>query len=154
MMTSPALRPEPTPLEATYLLPIRRTAAPAGAELTAYLGWVASRLRLVIVDGSPPEIFAAHAAMWSGIAQHLPVGADMALRNGKVRGVLTGLQHVTHERLIVADDDVRYDEVALTAVLRALNGAHVVRPQNYFAPVAVACALGLGRILLNRAHGR
>ena len=38
---------------------------------------------------------------------------------GKVGGVLTGLRLASHARVIVADDDVRYDEATLRRWLGA-----------------------------------
>jgi hypothetical protein len=144
----------PRPPSGTYLLPIKRTAGPAEDELTTYLAWIAARMPLVVVDGSPPAVFAVHAAAWGHFARHVPVAPDLAaVPNGKVAGVLTGLRLAEGEAVIVADDDVRYDDASLAAVLRALDGADVVRPQNYFAPHPWHAVWDTGRILLNRATG-
>lgn len=138
---------------ATYLLPIRRVEAPADAELAAYLAWLSTRIDVLVVDGSPAPVFAAHAAAWHGLARHVPVADDLRVPNGKVAGVLTGLRLAAHEKLIIADDDVRYDDASLAEVLAALDGADVVRPQNYFAPTPWHALWDTGRILLNRALG-
>jgi len=136
---------------ATYLLPIRRDTTPASAELTAYLRWVATVMPVVIIDGSPPDVFSVHAEAWRDFALHAPVDADLVAPNGKVAGVLTGLRHTRHEAVVIADDDVRYDEASLVAVVRALETAHVVRPQNYFDPLPWHAIWDTGRILLNRS---
>ena len=106
---------------------------------------------VVIVDGSPPDIFAVHAAAWGDVARHLPVDDDIRVTNGKVAGVLTGLRRAGDEAVVIADDDVRYDADSLAAVVQALESAHVVRPQNYFAPLPWHALWDTGRILLNRA---
>ena len=54
---------------------------------------------------------------------------------------------------MIADDDVRYDEAALTAVHRLLGRADLVRPQNYFDPLPWHAWWDTGRTLLNRALG-
>jgi hypothetical protein len=72
---------------------------------------------------------------------------------GKVGGVLTGVWLASHERLIVADDDVRYDDASLAQVLDALARADVVRPQNYFDPLPWHARWDTGRTLLNRISG-
>lgn len=108
---------------------------------------------VLVIDGSPPDVFAAHAAHWRSFAVHLPPDADIAVSNGKVRGVLTGLRYAMREKLIIADDDVRYDETALKRVDALLEEAHVVRPQNYFEPMPWHTLWDTGRTLLNRVTG-
>jgi hypothetical protein len=56
-------------------------------------------------------------------------------------------------KVVIADDDVRYDETSLTSILEALNNAHVVRPQNYFYPAPWHAILDSARSLINRAIG-
>jgi hypothetical protein len=73
--------------------------------------------------------------------------------NGKVAGVLTGLRLTAHERVVIADDDVRYSAAALAAVSAALDSADVVRPQNYFDPLPWHARLDSARSLINRMTG-
>ncbi|MBV9772433.1 MAG: glycosyltransferase family 2 protein [Gemmatimonadetes bacterium] len=135
----------------SYVLPLRSSAPQLDAEFTGYLRRIAERAELLVVDGSPPEVFAAHRAAWGSFARHLPVDPELATPNGKVGGVLTGVRHASHERVVIADDDVRYDPASLAAVAAALDHAEVVRPQNYFAPLPWHALWDTGRILLNRA---
>jgi hypothetical protein len=137
----------------TYVLPIKASTPQSDGELTAYLRWLASHAEVIVVDGSEPEVFAAHAAAWSGVARHVAPAADLATPMGKVGGVLTGVRLASHERLVVADDDVRYDVVSLRQVADALARADVVRPQNYFAPLPWHARIDTGRMLLNRMTG-
>ncbi len=51
---------------------------------------------------------------------------------GKVNGVVTGVRECHHERVVLADDDVRYDAVSLRRALALLGETDLVRPQNYF----------------------
>ena len=122
-------------------------------ELTSYLLWLSQRVELLVVDGSSPDVFAAHATHWNSFAVHIPPDPDIAVLNGKVRGVLTGLRHATNEKLVIADDDVRYDEASLKRVAALLEEAHVVRPQNYFEPLPWHTLWDTGRTLLNRVTG-
>ncbi len=85
--------------------------------------------------------------------RHLPVDADLATPMGKVGGVLTGVRHASHERIVIADDDVRYDAATLAAVAGLLDAAHVVRPQNVFRPLPWHARWDTARTLLNRATG-
>ncbi|HJX08067.1 MAG TPA: glycosyltransferase family 2 protein [Actinomycetota bacterium] len=64
---------------------------------------------------------------------HLPLDPDVeGFANGKVAGVTTGVRAAPTERVIVADDDVRYSASSLAAVSRALDDADLVIPQNVF----------------------
>ncbi len=71
--------------------------------------------------------------------------------NGKVTGAMTGIEAARHERVVVADDDVRYDPSHLGAVVRALDDADLVLPQNYPTSLPWWAWWESGRVLLNRA---
>ncbi|PYC66643.1 hypothetical protein C7C45_24250 [Micromonospora arborensis] len=136
-----------------YVLPLRRHTDTGLAELTDYLRWLAGRVDVLVVDGSAPALFARHAQAWRGLVRHLPPDpADRGL-NGKVIGVCTGVRAADHEHVVIADDDVRYDDAGLIAVHRLLGRADLVRPQNYFDPLPWHAWWDTGRTLLNRALG-
>ena len=137
----------------TYILPIRAAAPCTDGDLADYLRWLAPRAETIVVDGSPPAVFAAHAAAWGDHVRHVRPAADLVTPMGKVGGVLTGVRLASHERLIVADDDVRYDADSLARVAAALRTAHVVRPQNYFSPLPWHARWDTARMLLNRMTG-
>jgi hypothetical protein len=144
-----------TPIAAlTYVLPIRRTAPVKDDELPAYLDAVASLVPVIVVDGSPPDVFAHHAASWPAAIVHVPVDEDRrADLNGKVAGVVTGLRRVRTAKAVIADDDVRYDPFALRRLAGLLDHAGVVRPQNVFNPAPWHAVLDTGRTLIARATG-
>jgi len=137
----------------SYVLPLRWTEDRGLAELAGYVRWLTGQAEVLVVDGSPPERFAAHAAAWGGGVTHLPPDSDLGFSMGKVNGVVTGLRHAGHELVVVADDDVRYDHDALSRVARLLAHADLVRPQNYFDPLPWHARWDTGRTLLNRAVG-
>ena len=138
----------------SYVLPIRsRSGDGPSDELTEYLAWLGERVDLVIVDGSGPSSFLIHHDRWSGFATHVPPADDVRCANGKVRGVLTGLRSVREESVVIADDDVRYDDATLEDMGRLLSEADLVRPQNYFDPLPWHARWDTARILLNRAIG-
>jgi hypothetical protein len=139
-------------LEAHYVLPIRWTDDDAARldELTGYLGALARVLPVLVVDGSPPARFARHARRWSGLVEHVPP-EPWPGRNGKVAGVMTGVRRATSPVVVVADDDVRWRPEQLARALALLDGAALVRPQNYFDPLPWHAAWDTGRTLLNRA---
>ncbi|MEK8109639.1 hypothetical protein NKG94_44570 [Micromonospora sp. M12] len=89
----------------------------------------------------------------AGLIRHLPPDPTERGLNGKVVGVRTGVREAGHEHVVIADDDVRYDDAGLTAVHRLLGRVDLVRPQNYFDPLPWHAWWDTGRTLLNRALG-
>jgi len=136
----------------SYVLPIRTRPgdAPPG-ELTDYLRWLSERAEVIVVDGSDPEAFRSHHERWSAHATHVPPDEDIRCRNGKVVGVLTGLRVARRDLVVVADDDVRYDDEALARLEALLAGADLVRPQNHFDPLPWHARWDTARMLLNRS---
>jgi len=140
----------------TYILPFKAR-APVSDELLDYLRGLAAldvASQILVVDGSEPAIYANFAARCPDAVEHVGVDPDLsALANGKVRGVLTGVRHARHPLLVIADDDVRYDEASLAAVVTTLEQAEIVRPQNFFAPLPWHACLDTARMLINRVTG-
>lgn len=135
---------------ATYVMPIRRPDAVVDGELTRYLSEIGRRCELIVVDGSDPESFDAAHEAWSELGRHVRPHDAISGRNGKVRGVLTGVALARHERVVIADDDVRYDPRALDRTIEALRDVELVRPQNFFAPLVWHARWDTARTLLNR----
>jgi hypothetical protein len=123
------------------------------AELSSYLAWLATRADVIVVDGSEPRVFNRHADWWSTTVRHLPVAPHHRTPMGKVGGVLTGLDHARCDGVVIADDDVRYDETGLEKMERLLERAEVVRPQNVFTEWPWHAWWDTGRTLLARASG-
>lgn len=149
------VRPEPgrvTP-DIDYVLPLRWHDDAGLDELTGYLRGLARHARIVVVDGSPSPLFERHARLWHGIAEHVRPDDDLTAANGKVAGVLTGMRRARGERVIIADDDVRYEADALARVHALLDHADLVRPQNHFHPLPWHARWDSARTLLNRCLG-
>jgi hypothetical protein len=139
-------------VDATYLLPIR-SAEPHPAELTCYLRFISTHLPVIVVDGSPAAVFDAVHPIWSRFAVHVRPDPSIRCRNGKVQGVLTGVEIVGTPITVIADDDVRYDLRALRAAIDASADAELVVPQNYFDPAPWHARWDTARTLLNRSIG-
>jgi hypothetical protein len=141
-------------LACSYVLPLRLRDTGRQGELTTYLRqlsrWCAE---VVVVDGSPAEIFALNAQAWGGSVRHLPLLPELASLNGKAAGVSTGIAQASYEPIVIADDDVRYERAELERVVDLLEGCELVRPQNYFCPLPWHARWDTARILLNRAVG-
>lgn len=142
-----------TRLGVSYVLPLRRRPDEPGlGELTDYLMWLAERVEVIVADGSAPDLYARHHELWQGFSLHLPVDTP-AGRNGKVAGVEVGVRAATQEAVVIADDDIRYDEGGLESMADALGSAALVRPQNFFRPLPWHASWDTARILLNRCFG-
>ena len=135
----------------SYVLPIRWPEDRGRDELTDYLRWLSGRAEVLVVDGSPPAAFAEHSRRWGAIVRHMPPHADLHFASGKVKGVTTGVREATFPRIVIADDDVRYDDAGLQRVAELLDHSDLVRPQNYFDPLPWHAVWDGGRSLINRA---
>jgi hypothetical protein len=113
-----------------YVVPIRCDGcSPADHDdLLAYLESIPARV--LVADGSPPAIADHHRERFAAVADHVLV--DGSGLNGKVAGVHAGIARATAERVVIADDDVRYTSATLADVVGALDGADLVVPQNVF----------------------
>jgi hypothetical protein len=142
------------PLAVSYVLPLRWSVDAGRAELARYLRDLRAHCeQIIVVDGSPAEIFAANTLAWGGWITHIPPDPDTSCKMGKVAGVNTGVRHARHEAVVIADDDVRYDRTGLERLARHLRRYELVRPQNFFHPLPWHARWDTARTLLNRALG-
>ncbi len=140
---------------AEYILPLKWTDKGPLVELARYLRELTQWIDVTVVDGSADPFFDRHACAFPPEVRHLRVDPDLVREggNGKVQGVMTGLRMARHELVVIADDDVRYRRSELEHLLVLLDGADLVRPQNYFSSLPWHARWDTGRILLNRAFG-
>jgi hypothetical protein len=138
----------------TYLLPIRRSVfseAEAQDFVTYFEALRAADCELIVVDGSPPEVFQQHHAAWSQLARHEVVDRRFGYMNDKVNGIHTGVELATCEKIILADDDIRYTAANLEKMRGLLDEYEMVRPQNYLSPLPWWARMESARMLINRA---
>lgn len=142
-----ALSPPPV----SYVLPLRWAQPGPIDELARYLRSLDEEVdEILVVDGSPEPHFGSHAAALRGVARHLRPHPSLRFRMGKVNGVHTGIHECSHERVVIADDDVRYDVASLRRVVAELDEADLVRPQNHFDELPWHARWDTARSLLNR----
>ncbi len=138
-------------VQASYVLPLRWAEPGPIDELASYLRKLQPLIEeAIVVDGSPAALFDRHAKRLSGLARHIPPHADLDFPMGKVDGVITGVRECSHEPVVIADDDVRYDAPALRRVVELLGEADLVRPQNYFDELPWHARWDTARTLMNR----
>lgn len=138
----------------SYVLPLRHERVEDIEELGGYVNQLVVFVDdVLVVDGSPPDVFAAHGTVFHPSVVHIPPDPVYSFANGKVDGVLTGIREARHDLVVVADDDVRWDEAGLRRMADLLTTADVVRPQNYFDPLPWHAKWDTARMLINRAFG-
>ncbi|MEP6913048.1 MAG: glycosyltransferase family 2 protein [bacterium] len=137
----------------SFIVPIRRVQVdPLEVErLANYF----NSLRLggcevLIVDGSPKPVFEEHGKSWQAFSIHVAPDPKYTYLNGKVNGVHTGVDLATCERIILADDDIRYSASDVKRMCGLLDKFEMVRPQNFIGPLPWWARLETARILINR----
>jgi hypothetical protein len=105
---------------------------------------------VIVIDGSDPDTFRRNQALFAGVT-HVPPRPELRCANGKVAGVLTGFGLAASDKVVIADDDVRYEPAELTRLERLLDEADIVIPQNHYAPLPWPARWDTARMLVNRA---
>jgi hypothetical protein len=138
----------------TYLLTIRRVQfnSDDAADFREYFDLLAGAgCEVLVVDGSPPDVFAEYGKAWGNACRHEPVDPQYKYLNGKVNGIHTGVALAEHNRIILADDDIRYTPADVRRMADLLDIYDMVRPQNYFCPLPLWARTEAVRMLINRA---
>ena len=137
----------------SFILPIRRTKVDPHEVKTLADYFKLLRLagcEVLIVDGSPKQIFEEHSKSWQGFSRHIAPDPKYTYLNGKVNGVHTGVDLASCERIILADDDIRYSAADVKRMCELLDTFEMVRPQNFITPLPWWARLETARILINR----
>ncbi len=138
-------------LPVSYVLPIAAS-SPQTRALGGYLRRLSRQVaEVIVVDGSPDPVFAAHARDWGDHVRHMR--PRLKTPNGKVGGVITGVLAASREHVVIADDDVRYRRAELARAHALLENFDIVRPQNWFRPLPWHARWDTARSLLNRLGG-
>jgi hypothetical protein len=142
----------PSRLAVEYVLPLKWDADDELADLTGYLYRLAEWMDVTVVDGSRRELFDHHHRLWHPRIRHVAPDRWPG-SNGKVAGVVTGVRAARHPRVVIADDDVRWEVDAVRRGAQLLDRADLVRPQNYFSVLPWHARWDTSRTLVNRAFG-
>jgi hypothetical protein len=140
--------------DCTYLLPIRRTnlSAAEATELAHYFRALDDAgCAVLVIDGSPAPVFEQHAGSWHSLCRHERVDRSFGYLNDKVNGIHTGVRLAATEKIILADDDIRYTAAEIDRVRELLDNFEVVRPQNFLSPLPWWGRMEAARMLINRA---
>jgi hypothetical protein len=140
-------------IRCTYLLPILRARYDVNeaATLAQYFNQLRSAgCEVLVVDGSARSVFERHGEIWNKVCRHVPPDNKYTYLNGKVNGVHTGVDLASTERIILADDDIRYTTPDIDRMCRLLDTFELVRPQNFLKPTPWWARIESARILINR----
>lgn len=137
----------------TYLIAIRRDHEPAGdlRDLASYLSTLAvAGCEVIVVDGSPSCLFESNSRTLRWVARH--VAARPRHRNfcGGIDLVRAAVDLSNSEKIIVADENVRYSTEAIDTICTLLDTHEVVEPQDYFEPLPWWSGIEAGRMLVHR----
>jgi hypothetical protein len=135
-----------------YVVPLKASPVADISELGRYVRRISSWVRVIVVDASSPAQFQRNERHLEA-ATHVRPSPEYTFANGKVRGVRTGFDLCTSDRVVLADDDVRYEPRDLIRIEALLDEHDLVRPQNYFSPAPWHAQWDMARSLLNRALG-
>ena len=140
-------------IDAELVVPVRWGAVDPEVErdFEQHLSRTARVCDVTVVDGSVGEDARRRRERWARHVRVLTPDPTWCGPNGKVGGAMTGIWAARHERVVLADDDVRYDADQLAAVVRALHDADLVLPQNHPTAFPWWAWWESGRMLLNRA---
>lgn len=138
----------------SYLLPFRRASFQERevAKLAAYFEMLQQAgCEVLLIDGSPAEVFVRNDNLLRDLCLHRPVDRSFGYLNDKVNGIHTGLALTNCDKVVLADDDIRYTSQTLNEALRLLDEFDVVRPQNFLRPLPWWGCTEAARMLINRA---
>ena len=138
----------------TYILPIRRNnfSKAEGWDFADYFRSLSGAgCEVLIVDGSPAAVFEQYHQLWDDDVRHIAVDRRFGFLNDKVNGIHTGVEAASSEKVILADDDIRYTPDNIDQMCKLLDEFEVVRPQNYLADLQWWALTESARMLINRA---
>lgn len=136
----------------SYILAFKAAGDEDVGELASYLKTLSNHVsEVIVVNGSHDDLWTEHDRLWGSYCLHMRPRSDLRFANGKVDGVITGVESASCEVVVIADDDVRYDLPSLDRIVQLFTEADLVIPQNHFSEHPWHAAWDTGRTLLNRA---
>lgn len=137
----------------TFIVPIRRVKFDKleARQFASYFRTLElAGCEVIAVDGSPSSVFEQHQKLWKNDCVHVAPNPKYKYLNGKVNGVHTAVDMANCERIILADDDIRYKRNDVDRMCDLLDEFEMVRPQNFISPLPWWARIESARILINR----
>ena len=153
-MPSPARVSDPERSAApapSYVLPLKWSDVSQLVGLVGYLEELRHHVQeIIVIDGSTPAVYETIDQELPPRVVHARPDPERRGANGKVSGVLTGLDRASSDFVVIADDDVRWRGSELERASGLLAHAEAVRPQNFFWPLVWHTRWDTARSLINR----
>jgi hypothetical protein len=137
----------------TYLIALQRHQESSGdlRELALYLSNLdVAGCEVVVLDGSPAPVFEINRSVLRWVGRHMAIRPRHRNFSGGVDLVRAAADVSNCEKIIVADENVRYAPEALEAICELLETHEVVEPQDYFEPLPWWSGIEAGRMLVHR----
>lgn len=137
----------------TYIFTIQRTSISAAEiqEISYYLSLLNSTgCEVIVVDGSPLEVYAAHEGAWFSLCRHVKIASRYHSTSLHINSLYTGISMAQCQKIIFASDTVRYTPDDLLRMCELLEHFELVRPQNYLFPLNWWSQIESVGILVNR----
>jgi hypothetical protein len=137
----------------SYVVVIERDREPADdlRELASYLSTLSvADCEVIVVDGSSSPVFENNGAVLRWVARHVAARPRHRNFTGGIDAVRTALDVSSCDKIIVADENVRYHADAIESVCDLLDQHEVVEPQDYFEPLPWWSGIEAGRMLVHR----
>ncbi|HYI09938.1 MAG TPA: hypothetical protein VEK57_12840 [Thermoanaerobaculia bacterium] len=144
---------KPQDRRCSYVVVFDNAASTAGElrDLANYLSMVGvAGCDVVVLDASPRLQFELNARILRWVGRHVAVRPDHRTPNGSLDLVRSASVLAACEKVIVAEQDVRYTADAIGQVCDLLDMHEVVEPQDYLDPLPWWGGIEAGRILVHR----
>jgi len=135
-----------------YVIAIERSAGAAG-DLEPLAGYLSNLgvigCEVIVVDGSPREIFEENRRVLRWVGRHIAPRQQHRHAPG-IDPVAAAIEFASQEKVIVADEAVRYTARDVDQLCDLLELHEVVVPQDYLDPLPWWGGIEAGRILVHR----
>lgn len=146
------MKRNPRDRRCTYLITLEHVATLDQLyQLADYLSFLTvADLDVVVVDGSPLRLLERNRQVLRWVARHVTARPPHRAPSGQLDPVRAATDVAACEKVIVADDQVRYSEEALDDMCALLDLHEVVEPQDYLDPLPWWGGIDAGRMLVHR----
>jgi hypothetical protein len=120
-------------------------------DLATYLSSLAvAGCEVIVVDDSSAPVFENNRRVLRWVSRHIAARPRHRSFSGTIDLVRTAIDVSTCDKIIVAEENVRYDGTAIDSLCELLDLHEVVEPQDYFDPLPWWIGIEAGRMLVHR----